>query len=85
MIAKGATKQLPAFTPPAYVQSNYYVRTGNIIVLNPDEAYFNLYSNEADNKNIWQHHVPVQYFFLVEKLKEKIICWKAQAFSFILV
>lgn len=71
MISKGVTKQLPDFTPPEYVKSNYYVRTGNTIVLSPDEAYFNLFSNETDNKNIWQHHLPVQYLFLAEKLKLK--------------
>ncbi|MCE7054337.1 hypothetical protein LZF95_06600 [Algoriphagus sp. AGSA1] len=69
MISKGVTKQLPAFTPPQYVQSNYYVRTGTTLVLRPDEAYFNWYSNEADTKNIWQHHLPVQYLYLAEKLK----------------
>ena len=70
MIFKSVTKQLPNFTPPAYVNSNYYVRTGNTIILTPDAAYFELYSNEVDNKNIWQHHLPVQYLYLAAQLKQ---------------
>ncbi|WP_339880382.1 hypothetical protein [uncultured Algoriphagus sp.] len=63
------TQQLPNFSHRAYVNSNYYVRTGNTIVLSPDEAYFKMYCNEADNKDIWQHHLPLQYFYLADRLK----------------
>ncbi len=69
MVSKAVGKQIPNFNTPAYYKSNYYVRTGNTIILYPDEEYFELYSNEIDNSNIWQHHLPKQYLFLAEKLK----------------
>lgn len=69
MVSKAVKKQIPNFKPPEYYKSNYYVRTGNTIVLEADEDYFKLYSNDIDNPNIWQHHLPKQYLFLAEKLK----------------
>ena len=69
MISKTVKKQLPDFTIPAYYNSNYYVRTGNTIVLYADEEYFKLFSNDPSNPNIWQHHLPKPYLFLTEKLK----------------
>ncbi|TDE17391.1 lipase family protein [Dyadobacter psychrotolerans] len=69
MISRTVRKQLPDFTIPTYYNSSYYVRTGNTVVLYADEEYFKLFSNEADNPNIWQHHLPKPYLFLAEKLK----------------
>ncbi|MCW3167317.1 lipase family protein [Chryseobacterium sp. 09-1422] len=69
MVSKAVKKQIPNFNTPEYFQSNYYVRTGNTVVLYADEEYFKLFSNESDNPNIWQHHLPQQYLFLAEKLK----------------
>jgi hypothetical protein len=69
MVSQAVKKQIPDFKIPEYYQSNYYVRTGNTIVLYADEEYFKLYSNDIDNPNIWQHHLPKQYLFLAEKLK----------------
>jgi hypothetical protein len=69
MVSKMAKKQLPNLIAPEYYKSNYYVRTGNTVVLYPDKAYFDLYSNSPDNPNIWQHHWPVQYLYLAERLK----------------
>ncbi len=68
MVSQAVKKQIPDFKIPDYYKSNYYVRTGNTIVLNPNQDYFQLYSNEAANSNIWQHHLPEQYLFLAEKL-----------------
>lgn len=69
MVSRAVKKQIPNFNTPEYFKSNYYVRTGNTIILYADEEYFKLYSNSPDNPNIWQHHLPKQYLFLAEKLK----------------
>lgn len=69
MVSRVVKKQMPDFKTPEYYKSNYYVRTGNTIVLYADEEYFKLYSNATDNPDIWQHHLPKQYLFLAEKLK----------------
>ncbi len=68
MVSGSVKKQLPDLTLPQYYDSNYYVRTGNTIVLYPDDAYFKLHNNEPTNTNIWEHHWPVAYLMLVEKL-----------------
>ncbi|MFN4122288.1 MAG: lipase family protein [Flavobacteriales bacterium] len=67
IVSKAVKKQIPNFEAPKYYESNYYVRTGNIIVLQPDEDYFKLYNNDINNVNIWQHHLPEQYLYLLEK------------------
>ncbi|MEJ0032214.1 MAG: lipase family protein [Bacteroidota bacterium] len=69
MVSKAVKKQLPDFQIPEYYNSNYYVRAGNSIVLCPDDDYFKSFSNDPDNPNIWQHHLPKPYLFLAEKLK----------------
>lgn len=69
MVSKAVKKQIPNFKTPEYYKSNYYVRTGNTIVLYADEEYFKIYNNDIDNPDIWQHHLPTQYLFLAEKLK----------------
>ncbi len=68
MVSKAVKKQLPGFVTPEYFKSNYYVRTGNTIVLYTDEDYFRHFNNAPENPNIWQHHLPVPYLFLAEKL-----------------
>ena len=68
MVSKSVAKQILGFSPPIYFNSNYYVRAGNTIVLYATDEYFKLYSNEPDNPNIWQHHLPKPYLFLAEKL-----------------
>jgi hypothetical protein len=67
IVSRAVKKQIPNFEAPPYFESNYYVRTGNIIVLQPDEEYFKLYNNDIKNVNIWQHHLPEQYLYLLEK------------------
>ncbi len=69
MVSQAVQKQLPDFKTPEYYKSNYYVRTGNTIILYPDQAYFKLYNNDSANPNIWQHHLPIQYLYLSEKIK----------------
>ncbi len=67
MVSQMVKKQIPGFGPPVYYHSNYYVRTGTTIVLQPDAAYYQLYSNDPENPNIWQHHFPLQYLHLIDK------------------
>lgn len=69
LVSNAVSKQLPNFKAPEYFNSNYYVRTGNTIVLSPDENYFKLYNNDPENNNIWQHHHPEQYHYLINNLK----------------
>lgn len=69
MVSKAVEKQIPNFQTPAYFASNYYVRTGNYIVLFADDDYFELYPNDPETDNIWQHHLPQQYLYLVEKME----------------
>lgn len=71
MVSKAVTKQLPGMTIPQYFDSNYYVRTGSTIVLYATEEYFKIYSNDPNNPDIWQHHLPVQYLYLVERLEDR--------------
>lgn len=68
MLSRQVKKTIPDFTAPQYYQSNYYVRTGNTIVLYPDSAYYKLFSNDPGNPDIWQHHLPKQYLFLTERM-----------------
>ncbi|AEA45776.1 lipase class 3 [Fluviicola taffensis DSM 16823] len=68
MVSQAVKKQIPGYVAPEYYKSNYYVRTGNTIVLYADDAYLKLFSNDPENPNIWQHHLPRQYLFLAEKL-----------------
>lgn len=69
IVSKSVKKQMPDLEIGNYYNSNYYVRTGNTIVLYPDEEYLLLYNNSSDNPNIWQHHFPLQYLHLALKLK----------------
>ncbi|MCH5597372.1 lipase family protein [Niabella ginsengisoli] len=72
IVSKAVRKQIPDLVTPGYYHSNYYVRIGPTIVLNPDEEYFTLYSNDPNNPNVWQHHLPKQYLFLVERLENNV-------------
>ena len=67
MVSKMVKKQLPEYEAPDYYRSNYYVRTGSIIALKPGTDYFNFYKNDAA-KGIWQHHLPLRYLYLAERL-----------------
>jgi Lipase (class 3) len=69
MTSKTVQKTLPGFVPPAYYASNHYVRTGNMIVLLPDDDYFKLYPESQSADNMFPHHLHPQYMYLAEKLK----------------
>ena len=65
MTSKMITKQLPEFSPPKYVSSNHYARTGNTIVLYADSAYYTKFPDQNDK--IFCHHVHDAYLFLLDK------------------
>lgn len=66
MLSKEVKKTLPEFKPPKYYESNHYVRTGTMIVLLPDAAYFQQYP-DSDATKLFIHHLPGPYHFLMEK------------------
>ena len=69
MTSKTVKKTLPGFVPPAFYASSHYVRTGNMIVLIPDEEYLKLYPESQSADNLFPHHLHPQYLLLAEKLK----------------
>ncbi|RWX01393.1 lipase family protein [Flavobacterium cerinum] len=62
-MAKKIKKYLPEFKAPDYFNSSDYVRTGNTIVLYPDEAYYEKFSN--DSKDLMIHHSFPPYLYLL--------------------
>ncbi|GAB3889476.1 lipase family protein [Spirosoma agri] len=60
-------KNLPNYQAPAYVESNHYVRTGQTIVLDADEVYYQQFPN--DTKKLFMHHFLKPYLFLANRLK----------------
>ncbi len=62
---KFVRKALPEFQNPEFAKSNYYVRTGALIVLYPDSAYYSLFPDKPDNK--FTHHMLKPYLYLAEK------------------
>lgn len=59
-------KNLPGFQPPTYMNSNYYARTGNTIVLLADADYYKQYPNSEEQ--IFTHHLHPPYLYLTNKL-----------------
>ncbi|EON79209.1 hypothetical protein ADIS_0318 [Lunatimonas lonarensis] len=64
--SKAVAKQLPELEVPVYFMSNHYVRTGEIIVLLPDDAYVNDYPD--DPKQPFMHHYHIPYIRLALQL-----------------
>ncbi|MCC5936960.1 MAG: lipase family protein [Lunatimonas sp.] len=64
--SKAVTKQLPEFEIPDYYMSNHYVRTGETIVLLPDDAYVREYPD--DPKHPFLHHLHQPYLRLTLQL-----------------
>ncbi|MCG7856726.1 lipase family protein [Flavihumibacter sediminis] len=59
-------KQIPGYQPPAYFNSNNYVRTGPMIALAADADY---YQRFPDSKtNVFAHHLHNAYMYLAAKL-----------------
>lgn len=59
-------KSLPHHTNPELVESFYYVRCGNPVVLFADETYFTQFPD--DQQRVFIHHMMEPYIFLTEKL-----------------
>lgn len=55
-------KEMPGFEPPAYTNSNHYVRTGQFVVLQPNPEYQLKWKD--DSRQIWMHHLHGPYLFL---------------------
>lgn len=64
-MAKRIKKYLPEFKAPVYFNSSDYVRTGNTIVLYPDDAYYENFSNAS--KDLMIHHSFPPYLYLLLK------------------
>lgn len=62
-------KNIPGYTPPAYYNSNDYVRTGVTIVLMPDESYYKEFPD--DSTKLFRHHVHGPYLYLLDKLQDQ--------------
>ncbi|HEY0678130.1 MAG TPA: lipase family protein [Chitinophagaceae bacterium] len=65
-VSKAVGKNLKGYAPPAYFNSNDYVRTGNTIVLSPDADYFQKFVQ--DPKKIFINHLHQPYLFLASQL-----------------
>jgi len=63
MTYKTIRRYLPDFKAPEYYHSNHYVRTGNMIVLTPDAAYYEKYPD--DPARIFIHHFHQPYLLLL--------------------
>lgn len=64
-MAKRIKKYLSEFKAPDYFNSSDYVRTGNTIVLYPDNTYYEKFSN--DSKDLMIHHSFPPYLYLLLK------------------
>jgi len=64
--SKMVKNEIPGFEPPVYFESNHYVRTGNTIVLTPDDEYYKTYPDSKENP--FMHHLHPPYLMLAEKI-----------------
>lgn len=63
--SKYVIKNLPEFEKPNFVETSYYVRAGNIIVLYPDEDYHKKFSKDPEHTFV--HHFFEPYIYLAKK------------------
>ncbi|WP_052323916.1 lipase family protein [Flavihumibacter sp. ZG627] len=66
MASKFVKKQIPGYQPPAYINSNNYVRTGHMIALAADADYYTRFPDSKEN--IFAHHLHNAYMYLAAKL-----------------
>lgn len=66
MVSGYVRKNINGYEAPVYVESNDYVRTGNIVVLRPDSTYYAIYPEKADN--VFLHHGFSAYLYLAQRL-----------------
>jgi hypothetical protein len=70
MASRYVKKDLPGFEPPAYFESNNYVRTGATVVLLADEEYYKKFPDSRDD--VFCHHMFEPYLYLAGKLDTKL-------------
>lgn len=61
---KMIAKQIKGLQTPEFVSTNNYVRTGNTIVLTPNDDYRTTFPE--DDKKIFNHHIHEPYIFLAK-------------------
>ncbi|MFD2569784.1 lipase family protein [Spirosoma soli] len=66
LASRTVKKNLNGYVPPAYYNSNNYVRTGNMIVLLADSTYYKQYPDSKEK--IFTHHFHPPYLYLANKL-----------------
>jgi heat shock protein HslJ len=66
LASKTVRKNLNGYLSPEYYNSNNYVRTGNFIVLTPDESYYQKYPD--NDTQVFVHHLHPPYLYLTDKL-----------------
>lgn len=64
-VYKLSSKHLPQLQQPGYVYSNNYMTAGTPIILMADEAYHKKFP--FDGQNIFVHHYPGAYLYLLKK------------------
>jgi len=64
--SKTVQKNLPGYKPSDYFKSNHYVRTGQFIVLYPNEAYYQKFPDNT--RQVFIHHFFEPYFMLTNQL-----------------
>ncbi len=69
LLGKVIKKSKKDFVVPPFYNSNHYVRTGNIIVLTPDEEYKKVYPD--NDTNLFIHHYHAPYLYLLDKQMDK--------------
>ncbi len=65
--SKMVSRKLKGFEPPKFYKSANYVRTGNMIILKPDEEYYKKFPD--NDSTLFVHHGVLPYSYLTEKLK----------------
>jgi hypothetical protein len=65
-VSKSIRHEIKGYENPKYMNSNYYVRCGNSIVLNPDEEYYTKFPDS--DKTILIHHSLKAYLYLLKNL-----------------
>lgn len=67
-VSKSIKKYLPGYQPPAYFNSNDYVRTGTTITLLPGADYFEKFPQ--DKSKVFANHFHAPYLFLAAQLPD---------------
>ena len=69
MLTRVVKKSFPDMKKPVFASSSNYVRTGQTILLYPDDAYHAIFKSEAE-ANVFLHHLHQPYLYLANKLTQ---------------